>query len=198
MVLHQHTPYWAVANNIATEPGSESLLCAEWNTSSSLNWIGISGVPSTACTWAGGTTTDVRPNDTQAHTFYGLPNSIASMSTTESSVAITAGQTVTLTNLTVYVSVSIRGHRTHTGTWAFNVVVDGVSTGASCTLAGVVTDPRDNSELALYCSADLDVFVAANARISVSSLWNASQHNNDRAENDIDWTLSYSLGAPLN
>ena len=198
MVLHQHTPYWALANNTATEPGSESLSCTDWNTSSKLSWIGIAGVPLTLCAWAGGTTTDVRPNDTQAHTFYGQPNSTAGMSETQNAVTIAVGQTITLTNLKVYVSVSSNGHQTHTGTWAFNVVVDGVSTGSSCTLAGAVTDPRDSSEKALYCSADLDVFVAASSTISISSLWNASQHNNDRAENDIDWTLSYSLGAPLN
>jgi hypothetical protein len=198
MVLHQHTPYWALTNNTATEPGSESLSCADWNTSSSLNWIGIAGVPSTSCIWTGGTTTDVRPSDTEAHTFYGQPNSTGNMSTTQSSATIAVGQSVTLTNLKVYVSVSSNGHQTHIGTWVFQVVVDGVSTGALCTLAGAVADPRDSSETALSCSADLDVLVATSSTISIKSLWNASQHNNDSAENDIDWTLSYSLGAPLN
>jgi hypothetical protein len=120
------------------------------------------------------------------------------MSTTQSSATIAVGQSVTLTNLKVYVSVSSNGHQTHIGTWVFQVVVDGVSTGALCTLAGAVADPRDSSETALSCSADLDVLVATSSTISIKSLWNASQHNNDSAENDIDWTLSYSLGAPLN
>jgi len=143
MVIHNHSPYWAMNSSSAIEPGSENLNCTNWNISSTLNWIGIGGVPNTDCTWEGGTDSNFRGADNISFESFGSPNSQQPMvEGSHSSASITLGQGATLTGLEVYVSVN-NGHQDHSGSWVFTVFVDGAASSAICTLNGRQSDPRE-------------------------------------------------------
>ena len=196
MVIHNHSPYWAMSSASTAQPGNESLDCSDWNISSTLGWIGIGGVPQTDCTWEGGTDSNFRGADNVSFESFGSPNSEQAMvEGSDSTASITLGQGITLTGLEVYVSVN-SGHQDHSGSWVFTVFVDGAASSAICTLNGRQSDPREGSSgLVLHCSADINLYVGANSTISIASLWDADRHNNDQVLSDIDWVLNYSLGA---
>ncbi len=197
MVFHHQTPYWALEGNSGVEPGRETLNCADWTNATQLNWIGLSGVPSTNCTWNGGTTANYRGADGVAFSAYGSPNATADMvEGSDSLVSISAGQGVTLTNLAVYVSVG-PSHMPITGDWYFMAVVDGTPAGGNCVLGDQVTDPRTGSGNVVYCSLDISIYVSESSTISIASYWNATRNRRDSVNDNIDWVLSYSFGVPL-
>ena len=195
MVIHNHSPYWAMTSEPTAEPGAESLDCTDWNIVSTLHWIGLGGSPQTDCTWQGGTDSNFRGADNISFESFGSANSEQVMvEGSDSSVSLILGQGVTLTTLEIYVSVN-SGHQEHSGTWAFDLIIDGIANDTACSLGGRQSDPRGGSGLVLYCSSDINLYVAANSTISIGSLWNADRHNNDQVLSNIDWVLNYSLGA---
>jgi len=197
MVFHNQTPYWALLANSGVEPGQETVECSDWNNASQLSWIGLGGVPSTSCSWEGGTTSNYRGLDGIEFTAYGTPNSEEDMiEGSDSGSSISVAQGVTISNLKVYVSVENK-HSESSGDWYFNIVVDGTPATENCILSDVTKDPRTNSGKVMHCDISLSLYVAADSTISVSSYWNATRSAKDFVNDDIDWVISYSLGASL-
>ena len=201
MVFYRRKPYWALLTHSGTEPGSESLLCSSWDSSESLNWIGLSGTPSSSCTWTGGTTSNYRGSNATAFTSYGSLNSVADMVTgSDSSLRVTTGQGLNITSLKVVVNVGwdhininpING-------WNFKLVVDGaaVSDGI-CTLGGVQTSSINGNVKSLECSTTLNYYINSGSTISIASNWNSTRSWRDAVDekSDIDWYVGYSLSDP--
>ena len=201
MVFYRRKPYWALLTHSGTEPGSESLLCSSWDSSESLNWIGLSGTPSSSCTWTGGTTSNYRGSNATAFTSYGSLNSVADMVTgSDSSLRVTTGQGLKITSLKVVVNVGwdhininpING-------WNFKLVVDGaaVSDGI-CTLGGVQTSSINGSVKSLECSTTPNYYINSGSTISIASNWNSTRSWRDEVDekSDIDWYVGYSLSDP--
>jgi hypothetical protein len=201
MVFYRRKPYWALLTHSGTEPGSESLLCSSWDSSESLNWIGLSGTPSSSCTWTGGTTSNYRGSNATAFTSYGSLNSVADMVTgSDSSLRVTTGQGLKITSLKVVVNVGwdhininpING-------WNFKLVVDGaaVSDGI-CTLGGVQTSSINGSVKSLECSTTPNYYINSGSTISIASNWNSTRSWRDAVDekSDIDWYVGYSLSDP--
>ena len=201
MVFYRRNPYWALLTHSGTEPGSESLLCSSWDSSESLNWIGLSGTPSSSCTWTGGTTSNYRGSNATAFTSYGSLNSVADMVTgSDSSLRVTTGQGLKITSLKVVVNVGwdhininpING-------WNFKLVVDGaaVSDGI-CTLGGVQTSSINGSVKSLECSTTPNYYINSGSTISIASNWNSTRSWRDAVDekSDIDWYVGYSLSDP--
>ena len=180
------------------EPGTETLDCSDWNVSSTLIWMGIGGVPTTDCVWEGGTDANFRGDDNVAFDSFGSPNSRQAMvEGSDSSVSLRIGQSVTINSLAVYVSVN-SSHQKHSGIWSFKIMVDSVATTATCVLGDEKIDSRGGTGTVMECISETKLFVAADSTISICSLWNADRYNDDQVLADIDWAVSYSLGAPLN
>ena len=201
MVFHKRKPYWALLAHSGTEPGTESLSCSSWNAAESLKWIGLSGTPSSSCTWTGGTTSNYRGNNGVAFTSYGALNSVVDMVTgSDSSVTVSTGQGLTITSFKVVVNVGWDHlNITPLDGWNFKLVIDGsaVSEG-TCTLGGVQTRSIGGSGKSLECSQTLSLYVDSSSTISIASNWNATRSWRDQVddESDIDWYVGYSLSDP--
>ena len=201
MVFHKRKPYWALLAHSGTEPGTESLSCSSWNAAESLKWIGLSGTPSSSCTWTGGTTSNYRGNNGVAFTSYGALNSVVDMVTgSDSSVTVSTGQGLTITSFKVVVNVGWDHlNITPLDGWNFKLVIDGsaVSEG-TCTLGGVGTRSIGGSGKSLECSQTLSLYVDSSSTISIASNWNATRSWRDQVddESDIDWYVGYSLSDP--
>jgi hypothetical protein len=201
MVFHKRKPYWALLAHSGTEPGTESLSCSSWNAAESLKWIGLSGTPSSSCTWTGGTTSNYRGDNGVAFTSYGALNSVVDMVTgSDSSVRVSTGQGLTITSFKVVVNVGW-DHLdiTPLDGWNFKLVIDGsaVSEG-TCTLGGTQTRSIGGSGKSLECSQTLSLYVDSSSTISIASNWNATRSWRDQVddESDIDWYVGYSLSDP--
>jgi hypothetical protein len=201
MVFHKRKPYWALLAHSGTEPGTESLSCSSWNAAESLKWIGLSGTPSSSCTWTGGTTSNYRGDNGVAFTSYGALNSVVDMVTgSDSSVRVSTGQGLTITSFKVVVNVGW-DHLSITPLdgWNFKLVIDGsaVSEG-TCTLGGVQFRSIGGSGKSLECSQTLSLYVDSSSTISIASNWNATRSWRDQVddESDIDWYVGYSLSDP--
>jgi hypothetical protein len=201
MVFHKRKPYWALLAHSGTEPGTESLSCSSWNAAESLKWIGLSGTPSSSCTWTGGTTSNYRGDNGVAFTSYGALNSVVDMVTgSDSSVRVSTGQGLTITSFKVVVNVGW-DHLdiTPLDGWNFKLVIDGsaVSEG-TCTLGGVQFRSIGGSGKSLECSQTLSLYVDSSSTISIASNWNATRSWRDQVddESDIDWYVGYSLSDP--
>jgi hypothetical protein len=201
MVFHKRKPYWALLAHSGTEPGTESLSCSSWNAAESLKWIGLSGTPSSSCTWTGGTTSNYRGDNGVAFTSYGALNSVVDMVTgSDSSVRVSTGQGLTITSFKVVVNVGW-DHLdiTPLDGWNFKFVIDGsaVSEG-TCTLGGTQTRSIGGSGKSLECSQTLSLYVDSSSTISIASNWNATRSWRDQVddESDIDWYVGYSLSDP--
>jgi hypothetical protein len=201
MVFHKRKPYWALLAHSGTEPGTESLSCSSWNAAESLKWIGLSGTPSSSCTWTGGTTSNYRGDNGVAFTSYGALNSVVDMVTgSDSSVRVSTGQGLTITSFKVVVNVGW-DHLdiTPLDGWNFKLVSDGsaVSEG-TCTLGGVQFRSIGGSGKSLECSQTLSLYVDSSSTISIASNWNATRSWRDQVddESDIDWYVGYSLSDP--
>ena len=136
MVLHRTRPFWALMDHSGTEPGTETFNCNSWSSSASLKWIGLSGVPSSTCAWSGGTTSNYRGASNATSTTYGSLNTTEAMNANSAAVEITMAQPVTLTSFVVVVDVGW-DHIEHTGTWNWNILVDGAVIGSTCETRGV-------------------------------------------------------------
>jgi hypothetical protein len=201
MVFHKRKPYWALLAHSGTEPGTESLSCSSWNAAESLKWIGLSGTPSSSCTWTGGTTSNYRGDNGVAFTSYGALNSVVDMVTgSDSSVRVSTGQGLTITSFKVVVNVGW-DHLSITPLdgWNFKLVIDGsaVSEG-TCTLGGTQTRSIGGSGKSLECSQTLSLYVDSSSTISIASNWNATRSWRDQVddESDIEWYVGYSLSDP--
>ena len=126
MVLHKTRPFWALMDHSGTEPGTETFDCTTWNASASLKWIGVAGVPSSTCTWSGGTTANYRGASGASSTTYGSPNSVVDMDGNEAAVTITVAQPVTITGFSVIIEVGW-DHLEHNGDWIWTLLVDGAA-----------------------------------------------------------------------
>ena len=201
MVFYRREPYWALLTHSGTEPGSESLSCSSWDSSESLNWIGLSGTPSSSCTWTGGTTSNYRGSDATAFTSYGSLNSGADMVTgSDSSLRVTTGQGLKITSLKVVVNVGWDHlNISPVNGWNFKLVVDGAAVSdGTCTLGGVQTRSIGGSGKSLECSTTPNYYINSSSTISIASNWNATRSWRDQVDNesDIDWYVGYSLSDP--
>ena len=199
MVFYHRKPYWALSTHSGTVPGSEFLEseCSSWDSPGSLNWIGVSGFPSSGCSWNGGTTSNYRGADATAFTSYGPLNSYADMVTaSDSSVVITTGQGLRINEFRVYLNVGW-DHLPSTPRdgWNFQLVVDGIAVpDTTCTLG---PRPGGSGARPQTCQVNMNYYVDIGSTLSIASNWNATK-SSPRYDQiiDIDWRVIYDLGDP--
>ena len=114
------------------------------------------------------------------------------MNANESAVIITTGEPVTITSVAVNVEVGW-DHIDHNGDWYWHVMVDGSAIGDPCRTENIDTGTSPRS---LNCTKTLSTYVNTGSTISIRSYWNGTNSFRDQVQDNVTWTIGYSISSP--
>ena len=186
-VIYRGRPYWSLSNdNYGTSPGSESLDCDFWSSSTPVNWIGVDGYSSLSCSMTGGI------SDTDFYgggsAYYFIPNATAEnyeSALSVASAALTIEHPLTITGLELGGRVMADSYNSQKD-YSITLLVDGVE--AASISGSIPYGPY------LGLSEDLNLEVDSGSTIAIGLTLGSARFLDDRSESEgsINWSVNYS------